>query len=162
MVFSHLLPERTSPGEGWASSNPLNGTIWHEMADFPGKLTSKQEQSIVALLSNRGVEEAARACNTPTRTLFRWLKEPAFQAAYRTAKKAAFGQAIARLHHLSSAAVSTLGKVMLDPATPPATKVRASDSILNHTIKAMETEDIEARLAELERSADQSKSGWRK
>jgi hypothetical protein len=42
------------------------------------------------------------------------------------------------------------------------TKVRASDSILNHTIKAIETEDIEARLAELERSADQNKSGWRK
>ncbi len=51
---------------------------------------------------------------------------------------------------------------MLDPATPPSTKVRAADSILNHTIKAIETENIEARLAESERSADQTKSGWRK
>jgi hypothetical protein len=37
---------------------------------------------------------------------------------------------------ISSAAVSTLGKVMLDAATPPATKVRAADSILNHTAKS--------------------------
>jgi len=140
----------------------LNGTIWHEMADFPEKLTRKQEQAILALLSNRSVEDAAKACHTPVRTLFRWLKERDFDAAYRTAKKASFGQGIARLHHLTSAAVSTLGKVMLDPATPPATKVRAADSILNHTIKAIETEDIEARVAELERSADQSKAGWRK
>jgi hypothetical protein len=45
---------------------------------------------------------------------------------------------------------------MLDPATPAATKVRAADSILNHTVKAIEIEDHEARLAELERSADVS------
>jgi hypothetical protein len=45
-----------------------------------------------------------------------------------------FGQAIARLHHLSNAAVSTLGKVMLDPATPPASNVRAADSILERSI----------------------------
>jgi hypothetical protein len=132
-----------------------NGRIWREMADSPEKLTSKQEQAIVALLSNRNVEEAARACNIPPRTLFRWLKEPAFQAAYRTAKKAAFGQAIARLHHLASAAVSTLGKVMLDPATPPATKVRAADSILERTTKAIEVEDIDARLVALEQAAPQ-------
>jgi hypothetical protein len=62
-----------------------------------------------------------------------------------------FGQSIARLHYLSSAAVSALGKVMLDAATPPATKVRAADSILNHTAKAIEMEDIERRVSELRR-----------
>jgi hypothetical protein len=127
------------------------------MADFHGKLTRKQEQAIIALLSNRTVEDAARACNTPVRTLFRWLKERDFDAAYRESKRADFGQSIARLHHLSSAAVSTLGKVMLDPATPPATKVRAADSILDHTIKAIEFEDVEARVAALEDAAAQGK-----
>jgi len=42
---------------------------------------------------------------------------------------------------------------MVDPNTPAATKVRAADSILNHTIKAIETENLEARLTELERAA---------
>jgi hypothetical protein len=132
------------------------------MADFSKRLTRKQEQAIIALLANRTVEEAARACKTPVRTLFRWLKEHDFDAAYRAAKKDAFGQGIARLHYLSSAAVSTLGKVMLDAATPPATKVRAADSILNHTIRAIETEDLDARLAALERNAEETKADWRK
>jgi hypothetical protein len=52
---------------------------------------------------------------------------------------------IARLHHPSSAAVTTLGKMMLEPGTPPSTRVRAADSILDHTTKAIEIEDIEAR-----------------
>jgi len=43
-----------------------------------------------------------------------------------------------------SAAVSTLGKVMLVSATPPSTKVRAANSILDHTAKAIEIEEIEA------------------
>jgi hypothetical protein len=53
-----------------------------------------------------------------TTTLLRWLKLPEFQKLYREAKQAAFGQSTARLHYLTSAAVSTLGKVLLDPATP--------------------------------------------
>jgi hypothetical protein len=132
------------------------------MTGHGSKFGRKQEEAIVALLTHRTVEEAARTVNVATKTLLRWMKEPEFDAAYRAAKRAAFAQSIARLHHLTSAAVSTLGKVMLDPATPASTKVRSADSILNHTIKAIETEDIEARLAELERTADQNKSGWRK
>ncbi len=50
---------------------------------------------------------------------------------------------------------------MLDPATPPATRVRAADSILGHTIKAIETEDIDARVAALEQAAELSKTGGR-
>ncbi len=126
------------------------------------KFGRKREDAIVALLSHRTTEDAARAISVAPKTLLRWMKDPDFDAAYRTAKRSAFGQAIAPPHHLSSAAVSTLGKVMLDAGTPPSTKVRAADSILNHTIKAIENEDIEARLAELERAADESKPDWRK
>lgn len=123
------------------------------------KFGRKKEEAIVALLTNRSIEEAARATGIDPNTLLRWLKLPEFQKPYREAKWAAYGQAIARLHHLSSAAVSTLGKIMLDSRTPPATRVRAADSILEHTAKAVENEDIEARVAELERAAELSKSG---
>ena len=44
-------------------------------------------------------------------------------------------------------------KVMLDPAS---TKARAADSVLDHSAKSIEIEDIEARVAELERAADSS------
>jgi hypothetical protein len=70
------------------------------------KLSRKQQEAIAALLSTRTVEDAARSCNTPPRTLYRWLKEYDFDASYRAAKKAAYGQSIARLHHLSSASLN--------------------------------------------------------
>jgi hypothetical protein len=122
------------------------------MAGFSDKLGGKRDAAVLALLTARSVEEAAKVADVPVRTLHRWMKEPDFNAAYRAAKREAYGQAIARLHQMASAAVSTLGKVMVDPGTPPATKVRAADSILNHTTKAIEIEDIEARVAELERA----------
>lgn len=124
------------------------------MTGHGAKFGRKKEDAIVALLTNRTVEEAARVVGVSTKTLMRWMKEPEFDTAYRAAKRAAFGQSIARLHHLSSAAVTTLGKVMLEPGTPPATRVRAADSILDHTTKAIEIESLEARLTELERAAE--------
>jgi transposase-like protein len=132
------------------------------MTGHGAKFGRKKEDAILALLSNRSIEEAARAVGVAEKTLRRWMREPDFDAAYRPAKRVTFGQGIARLHFLSSAAVSTLGKVMLDPTTPPPTKVRAADSILNHTIKAIEEEDIEARVAVLEQTAEEKKPGWRK
>jgi len=132
------------------------------MTGHGAKFGRKKEDAIAALLTHRTVEEAARSLNIASKTLLRWMKEPEFDAAYRAAKRAAFGQSIARLHHLSSAAVSTLGKIMLDAATPPSTRVRAADSILDHTTKAIEHEDIDARLRELEADAEASKDGRRR
>jgi transposase-like protein len=129
------------------------------MLGHGAKFGRKKEQAIVALLSHRTIEEAARAIDIVPNTLLRWMKEPEFDTAYRAAKRAAFGQSIARLHHLSSAAVTTLGKVMLEPGTPPATRVRAADSILDHTTKAIEIEGLEARLTELERAAEATAAG---
>src|SRR5580704_14247647 len=141
---------------------PVDGSGWQAMAGSSAKLTRKQEEAIVALLSQRNVEEAARVVGVGVRTLYRWLKEREFNAAYRSAKRASFSQSIARLHQMSAAAVTTLAKVMTDPSTPPSTRVRAADSILNHTVKAIETEDIEARVTELELAANTSKpSKWR-
>jgi hypothetical protein len=81
------------------------------------------------------------------------MKEPEFQAAYREARRAAHSQSIARLQQATSAAVSTLLKVMVDPTTPASTKVRAADSVLDHSAKSIEIEDIDVRVAALEAAA---------
>ena len=116
-------------------------------------LGRKQEDAIAALLTQRNVEEAARAAGIGTRTLLRWLKLPEFLSAYREARRAAFGQAIARLQQGASAADTTLLKMMINPNTPASFRVRAADSVLNHAAKAIEIEDIEARVAALETAA---------
>jgi hypothetical protein len=127
------------------------------MTGHGAKLGRKQDEAIAALLTQKNTEEAARSVGVSPKTLLRWQKLPEFQAAYREARRAAFRQSIARLQQASSAAVTTLLKVMVEPGTPPSTKVRAADSILDHSAKAIELEDIEARVAELERAAEAAK-----
>jgi len=129
------------------------------MAGHGAKFGRKKEEAIAALLSQRNVEEAAHVAGIGTRTLLRWLKIPEFQKAYREARRAAHGQSIARLQQATSAAVSTLLKVMVDPNTPASTKVRAADSVLDHSAKSIELEDIDARVAEIERNLETSKGG---
>src|SRR5580698_7129843 len=89
-----------------------------QMLGHGAKFGRKKEQAIVALLSHRTIEEAARAIGVVPNTLLRWMKEPEFDAAYRAAKRAAYGQSIARLHQASSAAVTTLLKLMVDQNVP--------------------------------------------
>jgi len=127
------------------------------MKGHGAKFGRKKEAAIAALLTQRNTEEAARAVGIGSATLLRWLQIPEFQAAYRKARRDAHGQSIARLQQATSAAVSTLLKVMIDPATPPSTKVRAADSVLDHSAKAIEIEDLEVRLTELERAAETTK-----
>jgi hypothetical protein len=117
-------------------------------------LGRKQEDAIAALLTQRNVEEAARTAGIGVRTLLRWLKLPEFQTAYRQARRDAFGQSIARLQQGTSAAATTLLKVMIDPSAPASVRVRAADSVLIHASKAIEIEEIEARLAALEQAAN--------
>ena|SRR5580698_299916 len=114
------------------------------------KFTRKKEEAIAALLTQRTTEDAARAIGIAPSTLLRWMKEPEFDAAYRAAKRAAYGQSIARLHQASSAAVTTLLKLMVDQNVPASTRARCADSVLGHTVKAIEIEDVEARVAALE------------
>ena len=42
---------------------------------------------------------------------------------------------------------------MIDPNSPASTRVRAADSVLDHGAQAIELEDLEVRLAALEKSA---------
>jgi hypothetical protein len=125
-------------------------------------LACKQEDAIAALLTQRNIDEAAKSIGIASNTLLSWMKRPEFDAAYREARRAAFRQSVARLQQASSAAVTTLLKVLVDAGTSASVKVRAADSILGHSAKAIELEDIEARVAVLERQAELAKSSGRR
>jgi len=128
------------------------------MKGHGAKFGRKQEEAIAALLNQRNIDEAARAVGIASNTLLKWMKLPEFQAAYREARRAAFGQAVARLQQGTSAAATTLLKTLIDPSTPASVKVRAAEAIFNHAAKAIEIEDVEARVSELERAAEESKA----
>jgi hypothetical protein len=128
-----------------------------QMKGHGSKFSRKMEEAIAALLVHRNHEEAAKAVGIGTATLLRWQKEPEFQKAYREARRAAFGQAVARLQQGTSAAATTLLKVLIDQSTPASVKVRAAEAIFNHSAKAIEIDDIEARVSQLERAAEGQK-----
>jgi transposase-like protein len=129
------------------------------MTGHGAKFGRKKEEALAALLTQRNIEEAARSIGVAPNTLLKWMKVPEFQTAYRQARRDAFGQAIARLQQGTSAAATTLLKTMIEPNTPASVKVRAAEAIFNHAAKAIEIEDIEARVSELERAAEASNPG---
>src|ERR1039457_6845459 len=129
------------------------------MKGHGAKFGRKQEEAIAALLTRGNIEEASKAVGIAPTTLLKWMKQPEFDTAYREARRATFRQSVARLQQASGAAVSTLLKIMVDATAPHSTRVRAADSVLDHAAKAIEIEDIEARVSELERAAGLPKPG---
>jgi transposase-like protein len=128
-----------------------------QMTGHGSKFGRKKEEAIAALLTQRNIEEAARSIGVAPNTLLKWQKQPEFETAYRDARKAAYRQAVARLQQGTSAAATTLLKTLLDPGTPASVKVRAAEAIFNHAAKAIEIEDIDARLTALELAQENQK-----
>lgn len=122
------------------------------------KFRRKLDQAVAALLSAKNHDEAAKSIGVAPATLQRWLKLPEFEQAFREARLGVFRQSMARLQQASGAAVTTLLKIMIEPAAPLAVKARCAYYILDQTRKGIETEDIEARVAELERSTEETKA----
>ena len=120
------------------------------MAGKEGKFGRKQEAAIVALLTQRTVDEAARAAGIGTRTLLRWLQVPDFQRAYREARRAVVQQAITQVQRATGEAVETLRSVMQDAEAPASARVSAAKAILETAVKGVELEDLAARIAALE------------
>ena len=124
-------------------------------------LARKMDQAVLALLTARNQEEAAKSAGISPKTLQRWQKLPEFDRALREARMTAFRQSIARLQQASVPAVTTLLKIMVDPGAPLTVKARCAYYILDQTRKGIETEEIETRVADLERAAEASKGNQR-
>ena len=114
-------------------------------------LTPRQEQSITALLVQGSLQAAAGASGIHEKTLRRWLRDDtAFQMAYREARRQVVQQAIVQVQQATGEAVETLRKVMQAADAPASAKVSAAKAILETAVKAVELEDLEARIVALE------------
>jgi transposase len=116
-----------------------------------------KERAILALVTARNTEEAAKSIGVSAKTLLRWQKLPEFERAYREARLAAFRQSTARLQQASSPAVTTLLKILVDPAAPLTVRARCAYYILDQTRKGIEIEELEVRISELEQAGELSK-----
>jgi hypothetical protein len=122
------------------------------IAGHGSKFGRKKEVAIEALLTQRNLEEAARAAGIGTQTLLRWLKIPEFQADYLEARRTAVSQTNGRLQQASGTAASVLFRIMIDGNASDSTRVRAAEAVLNRANQAIDSEDVLVRLAVLERA----------
>jgi AcrR family transcriptional regulator len=124
------------------------------MRDDGASLDPKQERAIASLLSEPTVERAAEKAGVNPATVYRWFKDDPFSIAYREARRHAVQQAIAHLQQTSHAAVSALQDVMSDSDSPASARVTAAKTILELAIRAVELEDLAARVEALERAQE--------
>ena len=128
------------------------------MTGHGAKFGRKMEAAISALLTRPSIEDAARVAGVAEKTLRRWMREPRFIAQYLRARREGVNQAIARMQQATGAAGTVALKLMTDPNVPAAVRLRAAEFVFDRAIRGVELDDIEARLAELERAAEASKS----
>ena len=119
------------------------------------KLSRKHEQTIAALLTCDSITAAAADCGVAEATVHRWLKDVVFQTAYREARRAVVQHAIAQVQRATGDAVETLRSVMQDREAPASARVSAAKAVLETAVKAVELEDLEARIAALEAASEE-------
>ncbi len=125
-------------------------------------LTPRQQRALMALLAEPTIARAAEASGVGERSLRRWLAEPAFSRAFRAARREAFGHAISLTQKYAPTAVATLTKVMTDPAATWSARVSAATSLLRFGRDAVELDDLEARLTDLEQSMGSGRAPGRR
>ena len=105
------------------------------------KLTRKQEAVIAALLTEPTYAAAAAKAGICPATLYRWLQQPSFRAAYDEARRELVKSAIGRLQAATGQAVETLLEVARQ-GRRDGDRVRAADSLLDHALRGLAEADV--------------------
>jgi phage terminase small subunit len=123
------------------------------------ELTPKQDTLITALLTPLSITAAALAAGVSEKTARRWLKLPHFQQAYKAAQKQLFNQALTTLMSKVDKAIDTLDRNMDGELVPASTQVRAAQIWLEMSVNMYKTQEIEEKIAELERIVKMQANG---
>lgn len=116
------------------------------------KYSRKKEMLIIALLTETSIQAAAKKAGISHNSAINWLQDPDFQNSYREARRQAVAQAITQVQQAATLAVMTLKGVMVDEEATAASKVSAARTVLDTALKAIEIEDLAARIERLEQA----------
>ncbi len=105
-------------------------------------------EAIRLLAAGTPREEIAAQLGTSPRSLRRWAKDPAFQAALADARSKVLDRVVEEVQGASLRAVQVLRGALEDES--PTIRVRAADRLLSHATKLTELVDLEQRVRELE------------
>ncbi len=119
-------------------------------------MTPKQEKLLAALLESPTIQSAASSAGVSESTALRYMKEPDFITAYRDARREVVSHSITSLQAACSNAVATLCAVCDDPEAPASSRVTAAKAILETSLRAVEIDDLAARVDMLETQMEQT------
>ena len=115
-----------------------------------GKVTAKQEKAIIELLNptNKSVLGVANKLGIGERTIHTWLKQPGFRKALGESRNRLREDALERLKESVITAVECLTGLL---SGKEIIRLKASQLIIDYTLKLRETEDFDERLKKLEK-----------
>jgi hypothetical protein len=118
-----------------------------------GRLTERQRSVIPFLLASPLTEEACRRAKINKTTVYEWLKDKTFREELKRQRDAVIDRALDSLKANIAKATETLVKHL--DSEHENISIRAAESIIEFTQKALECEELEKRIAALEESHKQ-------
>ena len=119
------------------------------MAERIAKMNRTEEKLLIALLEKPTIAQAGAAVGISETSVYRWLRNPAFQERYKEARRQIMTGAVGALQKATETAVKTLIEVMNSETAPPAAKVSAARAVLEFGFEAVKIEDIVDQLGKL-------------
>ncbi len=114
------------------------------------QLTPRQLRALRMLVGGANVATVANDIGCAAKTVYAWLKLPAFIGELRQAEDAAIDAATRRLVALATEAADVLGAVLADPTVTDTVRLRAAATVLDNLLRLRELRDFENRLTALE------------
>ena len=118
--------------------------------DGHGGLSPKQERALHAVLTHPNLKEAALAAGVSDVTLWRYMKDAEFSRRLRESRRGAIDHVALRLQGSAAAAVTVLCDLMAKEDAPAAARISATRTVLDYAFRAVEMDDLKARVGELE------------
>ena len=112
-------------------------------------LDTKDEQLLYALLRARKKHEAAGMCGQSVSTMYRALADPRFMAAYRTARRAMFDEAMSTLERNADDSALVLVELAADKMESSKVRLSAAKAVLDRAFKARNSVGMEEEVAGL-------------
>jgi len=113
-------------------------------------LAGKKLKAIEALIACDTIDEACTVSGVTRSTMYRYLKEPLFEKELKRAKRQLINRAVLRLQQSCRDAAIALAEICRDKEAPPSARVAAAREILASSLKAIEIEELEVRIEQLE------------
>ena len=108
------------------------------------------EKMILAILSNKDLLTASKTLGISVQSIYNRLRKPEFRQKLRKEREDKFEVANSKLTDSMGKAISTLVEILEDASISAGVRIRASQILLDITLKVTEQTDIIQRLDSLE------------